>query len=60
MRKTTLAPILTEEQFIDILILEVLKCQDYLDEVNPNNTEVIIIKNLLEALIMIYEERINK
>ena len=53
------APILTKKEFLNVLILEALNQQDYLDEINPNDKEVIIIKNLLETLIMIYEGKIN-
>ena len=46
---------LTKEQFINMLILEALKCQDYLDEINSRDVKIITRKNLLETLIINYE-----
>lgn len=56
MKPTNIAPVLTRKEFIQVLILEVLKCQDYLDEVDPEATRVITKRNLLEALIYLYKE----
>lgn len=56
MKPTIIAPVLSKEEFIQVLILEVLKLQDYLDEVDPEATRVITKRNLLEALIYLYKE----
>lgn len=55
MKPTNIAPVLTRKEFIEVLILEVLKCEDYLDEVDPEATMVITKKNLLKALINLYK-----
>lgn len=51
MKPTNIAPVLTRKEFIEVLILEVLKCEDYLDEVDPRDVKIITRKNLLETLI---------
>ncbi|MFR5470923.1 MAG: hypothetical protein ACLVKT_14835 [Intestinibacter bartlettii] len=56
MKPTIIAPVLSKEEFIQVLILEALKLQDYLDEVDPEATRVITKRNLLEALIYLYKE----
>ena len=56
MKPTIIAPVLSKEEFIQVLILEALKLQDYLDEVDPEATRVITKWNLLEALIYLYKE----
>ena len=55
MKPTIIAPVLSKEEFIEVLVLEVLKCQDYLDEVDPGATRVITKRNLLKALINLYK-----
>lgn len=55
MKPTNIAPVLTRKEFIEVLILEALKLQDYLDEVDPEATRVITKRNLLEALINLYK-----
>nr|WP_295571923.1 hypothetical protein [uncultured Intestinibacter sp.] len=55
MKKVIVIPNLTKEQFINMLILEALKCQDYLDEINSRDVKIITRKNLLETLIINYE-----
>ncbi len=55
MNKVIVIPNLTKEQFINMLILEALKCQDYLDEINSRDVKIITRKNLLETLIINYE-----
>lgn len=55
MKPTIIAPVLSKEEFIQVLILEVLKCEDYLDEVDPGATRVITKRNLLKALINLYK-----
>lgn len=55
MKPTIIAPVLSKEEFIQVLILEVLKLQDYLDEVDPGATRVITKRNLLKALINLYK-----
>lgn len=55
MKPTNIAPVLTRKEFIEVLILEVLKCEDYLDEVDPRDVKIITRKNLLETLIINYE-----
>ena len=56
MKPTNIAPVLSKEEFIQVLILEALKLQDYLDEVETEATRVITKRNLLEALIYLYKE----
>ena len=56
MKPTIIAPVLSKEEFIQVLILEALKLQDYMDEVDPEATRVITKRNLLEALIYLYKE----
>lgn len=55
MKPTNIAPVLTRKEFINMLILEALKCQDYLDEINSRDVKIITRKNLLETLIINYE-----
>lgn len=55
MKPTNIAPVLTRKEFIEVLILEVLKCEDYLDEVDPRDVKIITRKNLLGTLIINYE-----
>jgi hypothetical protein len=55
LNKVIVIPNLTKEQFINMLILEALKCQDYLDEINSRDVKIITRKNLLETLIINYE-----
>lgn len=55
MKKVIVIPNLTKEQFINMLILEALKCHDYLDEINSRDVKIITRKNLLETLIINYE-----
>ena len=55
MKPTNIAPVLTKKEFIEVLVLEVLKCQDYLDEVDTGATRVITKRNLLKALINLYK-----
>ena len=55
MKKVIVIPNLTKEEFINMLILEALKCQDYLDEINSRDVKIITRKNLLETLIINYE-----
>ena len=55
MKPANIAPVLTKNEFIEVLVLEVLKCQDYLDEVDPGATRVITKRNLLKALINLYK-----
>lgn len=55
MKPTNIAPVLTRKEFIEVLILEVLKCEDYLDEINSRDVKIITRKNLLETLIINYE-----
>lgn len=55
MKPTNIAPVLTRKEFIEVLILEVLKCEDYLDEVDPRDVKIITRKNLLETLIINYK-----
>ena len=55
MKPTNIAPVLTKKEFIEVLVLEVLKCKDYLDEVDPGATRVITKRNLLKALINLYK-----
>ena len=55
MKPTNIAPVLTRKEFINMLILEALKCHDYLDEINSRDVKIITRKNLLETLIINYE-----
>lgn len=55
MRPTIIVPSLTKEEFYESLRLAVLHCQDYLDEVDPNDVKVITKRNLFETLVTMYD-----
>ncbi|ETJ38572.1 hypothetical protein Q604_UNBC07345G0005 [human gut metagenome] len=55
MKKSIIVPSLTKEEFYESLRLAVLNCQDYLDEVDPNDVKVITKRNLFETLVTMYD-----
>ena len=59
LRPTIIVPSLTKEEFYESLRLAVLHCQDYLDEVDPNDVKVITKRNLFETLVTMYDSEKN-
>lgn len=55
MEKSIIVPSLTREEFYESLRLAILNCQDYLDEVDPNDVKIITKRNLFETLVNMYD-----
>lgn len=53
--KTIILPNLSKEEFYGLINLAALQCQEYLDEVDPDDVRVITKRNLFETLFSMYE-----